>query len=715
MAIVIPVELDTSAFSNAVEKLKDKAKSFTNTISSSFKQAQTKLKDALSGISSKFKAVSENLTEGFKELGDVAGLPVDIVEKLAKSISNFATAAGPAGPIVIGLGVAFIGLAAAVVLPLAGLVKLTLAGLASAKTLSALRDAGYKAIPAELVASLESANTALTALNNSTSLVSATVAGAFAPAIQAVTTYLIAFVLKLDDFIARNSSLLSLIPQVGAVILSSFLSPVQLLSAALGTLLQTAAGVAELLGLDLASTLQESADAFLAFSLEGFIGSLDDAAASVEDYLPKANALIAATAKIEAGEKKAAKATKAATAAQTTSFTEAQKSLLALRDAAIFNIATEEERIALSAQASREAAANAAEEAMTATKSAEKRRMISQELQDTISAINEKELADYKAIQDKEVEAAKQAAAQKQQLLVSGISEAQGGLASIIGLIGGPVAGAIAGLVLNLGETISKLLEEIVNIPQMLKDLPKQITGFVVTVVDEVIPALVEAIPDIVSGLIMAVTSPEFLGAIVKLALYFGTTLGQAAFWIKVGKAILKGFWAAFLQGWEYFASGEMMKSFWEAVTTAWFASIAHLKHAFEKFIALLKEIFTLGFAKTKLDKHGGENRKGAVWDVIKEIFTMGQAETQYGDTPNMRQAGPSGETARFAPGDFFAAARTPEGLLAQALSSAGAPVAPAPVQVDLAYGHRAFDALFTRAARMGGKTTATLRYGRNY
>jgi len=58
---------------------------------------------------------------------------------------------------------------------------------------------------------------------------------------------------------------------------------------------------------------------------------------------------------------------------------------------------------------------------------------------------------------------------------------------------------------------------------------------------------------------------------------------------------------------------------------------------------------------------------KRVITDIFKEAVTFGKAETRtFGDTPGVVRAGIEGIKAQFAPGDYVAAAKTPEGLRTQ-------------------------------------------------
>lgn len=393
---------------------------------------------------------------------------------------------------------------------------------------------------------------------------------------------------------------------------------------------------------------------------------------------------LAALAKLSAAEK-----------ARAATFEHSREALLKIRDTAEQAGATEVERAHLAAQTSREAAVAAANEAQAAASSSDARKAIARDLQETLAAIDAQEVTSVQKAEDAKLKAAQdaaEAAAQaQQQAIEQTLSLAQNGLAGIAELIGGPVAGAVAALVLDLSDTIDSLEEQLLGLPDLLEELPEKLTGLVVSIIDEVIPGLVEAAPDIAEAFALAVTSPEFLEALAKAAIYLAYPFVQVAFWIKVGAQIVRGFWDAFVQGWESFVSGEMLGSFVEAFQAGWdylFSGdlVADLVDAFREaaraFLDAVKNFFG----------GGGSSKVG---DALKEVFALGQAKTQFGDSPGMIKWGNRGP-ADFDRDDWVAAARTREQL--QRMTGGGG--SPGPVVVDLADGHQAFDGQLRRATK---------------
>ena len=304
---------------------------------------------------------------------------------------------------------------------------------------------------------------------------------------------------------------------------------------------------------------------------------------------------------------------------------------------------------------------------------------------------------------DKAVQDAKDAAADTKAAWQHAISGVQGGLEGIVGLIGGPVAGAITGLILNFGDTVSSLKDELLSLPKILKQLPGQLAGLVVTIVDKVIPGIIKAMPTIAKNLALAFTSPEFLAAILKISLYLISPWVQFAFWAWVGVQIFKGLWDAFKQGWAKFASGEMFRDIKAAILRGFVDAIAVFKAAWDKIIQAIKDLFSFKWVK---------GSGSVIGDLGAELVSLGTATTKtFGDSPSMQRSGPQGDRVRTSPGDYYAVGRNPQDLLAQALAglSGGAQPAPAYVgggQLNLAHQHRAFDGFFVRHATLGGQTS---------
>lgn len=278
--------------------------------------------------------------------------------------------------------------------------------------------------------------------------------------------------------------------------------------------------------------------------------------------------------------------------------------------------------------------------------------------------------------------------------VIQGFQAAESGLEGIATMIGGPVAGAIAGIVLNLEDTVGTIREQLASLPQILESAPGLLADLLVDLVGEVIPALMEAVPRIAEALALAVASPEFIAAIVKLnAMIFNPATG-----LKIGIEIARGLWDAFVKGWESFVSGQMARDVKWALVDGMVEAVGTIREFFRDLVEKLRDI--LSFDGDGAQKTG---------DVLREIFSLGQKQTQtYGDSPGVVRAGPQGMNVRVAPNDYIAAHRTREGLGAMAGSGAAVPMAP--VYLDLASGHAAWDGMLARQIRLGGQATVALR-----
>lgn len=258
---------------------------------------------------------------------------------------------------------------------------------------------------------------------------------------------------------------------------------------------------------------------------------------------------------------------------------------------------------------------------------------------------------------DKQTAAWQAAKDAQQQHVVDTISGLQGGLGSIVGMVGGPVAGAVADMFLNSRETISGLKEELMSIPDILNDLPALITDFVTVIATEVVPAIIEGLPTFITALVDSVPEiimglvdalPILISAIIEAIpqIIYGIINAIPEIIValvsaipEVAKALVEGVISYFVDGvWE------MAKAFWEA----------------------LKDFFV---PKELFDRD--PNTTTVFGDTIREIVTLGNADTNtYNDTPGVVRAGPHGMRARLGAGDYMAAARNPKDLLKQALDA---------------------------------------------
>lgn len=102
-------------------------------------------------------------------------------------------------------------------------------------------------------------------------------------------------------------------------------------------------------------------------------------------------------------------------------------------------------------------------------------------------------------------------------LLGQSVSAASGGLAQIAAMIN-PIVGAIAAAFLNLDNIVQGLKQQLAELPAQLVASPDLLAGLVVAAA-QAMPALMEALPDVVSEMITALLAPETIAALAKIAI----------------------------------------------------------------------------------------------------------------------------------------------------------------------------------------------------
>ena len=390
------------------------------------------------------------------------------------------------------------------------------------------------------------------------------------------------------------------------------------------------------------------------------------------------------------------RATEAAEKERLRTLEKAREGLDKLHASTVMTIVDETERIRLAAQAQRERAAGYAYEAQAASRSSDERKLIARELAETLQQINVQEIVDVREAEAKKVAEAQKAAdaiakahQEAQQQIASTISTASSGLSGIASLVGGPVAGAVTDLVLNLSDTIASVQEELMSLPDILTSIPDLLVGLVQTIVEDAIPAILRAVPELIAGLLEAVpvliqsiveAVPEIIEALVAAApnviyaiilalpgiiqaligllptLIVGLVraliqaLGEAVSWLRSDAlpALLEGF-------------GESLK--------------LRLASVIQYIWGRIKQLFQLG-------------------DLFGEAKETGRRARKMNDSPGVVRWGDRGP-GDFRRDDWVAAAPTREALQRQV----GAP-APSPMTIDLADGHLAFDGALRRATK---------------
>lgn len=360
---------------------------------------------------------------------------------------------------------------------------------------------------------------------------------------------------------------------------------------------------------------------------------------------------------------------------------QAAAKLSALRQAAAAEVAatygTETDRVQAAHDERVRAATEAARSALRVeTLTADEREAIAQELTATLAALEEARgvaitQASLQAIEaaEREAEARRRAQDQAQSQTAQAISQASSGLEGIATLIGGPVAGAVAGLVLNLDDSVARIREQLLSIPDILRQAPGLLTDLVITIAEEVLPAMVDAIPDVVRELALSLTSPEFLKAVADLALFAARVMFDPSMAWQLGLAAAQGLLEAFKVGFEALVDGTLTKNLVKILDDTLIEFFYSLGDFFRD---LVKEIVTLGKANTSLDaQDGGQSSAVSAAEAATAMIVH--------DSPGVMRSGPHGQTYRTAPGDYTASARTFAGLVNQVMPLAATP-GPAPV-----------------------------------
>ena len=744
MPISIPVVLDTESLESQLAELKRKAQETGKAIG-----------DGIGSGAKKAEKSADDAAKGLEDLGDAAGLPVDKLKKLS---SGFAALANPTTAAVAAIGAFAVGIGLAVT----GIVAAVSASEELADALKPLsKQEGFGISKAQL-ASIQSANDAMSALGAILKQVVLRLGAEFAPAVEKGATLLVKFGLMALDafntFADGHDILRELAIFLTDMFISSILGVFNGLANLVGMLgkLARAVGEEELAGK--LEAVNEQWDAFtrglatraVDYATDG-IKRID---AATGNYDERAKKLIGSVKLLDGATKKLTD-----TYAASIKAIDEDNALTAKASDLIDSLTSSARKSAVD-RLSGEAAIKAALEDQLAALEAVYQQAIQtaytdQQRADATAAYEqartEAVLAAEQKIQEAQQKTADDATKNAQDIAdaaqsatVGAISGLQGGLESIAALIGGPVAGAIAGLVLNLEDTVTSLIEQLKSLPGIVKSIPKLVVALVEAIVD-VIPELVKAVPALITGIIDAIPKlvtalivglieaiPSLITTAVELLVML--LVAQSGYLavkltVEIIKALVESIpvviaemVADLREWWDKFASGELTyamidaaKAFaaalWESVKSYYDMLVAATQKEMEKWVDMWKEILTLGKAKTSLD--GSGKKAGDVW---KEVLTLGLADTKtYGDAPSMQRAGPQGDSVRTSPGDYFLVGRNPQALLEQALNGVFGN-SPAPVaasgggSVNLAWQHRAFDGFFVNHASLGGETTEFFR-----
>lgn len=198
----------------------------------------------------------------------------------------------------------------------------------------------------------------------------------------------------------------------------------------------------------------------------------------------------------------------------------------------------------------------------------------------------------------------------------------------------------IEGFIANIGPLLQKLIEGALQlITTLLQELPKLITALVKQIpvlvnnvlaqLPYMISAVIGALPEIIEALVSMI--PDIIVAVIEMIPQLITSI------ITNIPLIIE----VLVRNIPYIA--------YVLVTEVIGGMIAQIGRVAWEFIQAIWQFFA---------------------DVIREIFSLGAKKTKtFGDTPGVQHTR-KGEEVRFAAGDYYAAAKTPLDLLAQALNA---------------------------------------------
>ena len=651
MPISIPVVLDTESLESQLAELKRKAQETGKAIG-----------DGIGSGAKKAEKSADDAAKGLEDLGDAAGLPVDKLKKLS---SGFAALANPTTAAVVAVGAFAIGIGLAVT----GIVAAVSASEELADALKPLSKQEGFGISKSQLASIQSANEAMGALGAILKQVVLRLGAEFAPAVEKGATLLVKFGLMALDAFNTFADGHDILRELAIFLADMFIS----------SILGVFNGLANLVGM-LGKLAKAVGKEELAGKLEGVNEKWDDftrgLATKAVDYATDGIKRIdTATGNYDERAKKligsvkllgvAHKDLKTATDDATDELDKMIEGVDALIESNFgFDLtATNMELAAQEANAAADdiiAAVNGIGEA--ADDSAESVSRLGESLSDKVTNVS---------------------------------GAVSGGLESIATLIGGPVAGAITGLILNLEDSVANIISQLQSLPGIVRAIPSLLTSLVQTLLVEVVPALLLAIPDLVEGLVKAI--PTIIRSVIQaIPLIITALIFAIPDIIQAVIFSLPDIVLSLLTLLPLLIAG-LMTGFRDAFSFAW--------------DWLLNDgMKELGKALVQVFKDAWQ----ALQDTLASVF--GGDSKKNNDSPSMQRAGPRGTNVGLGAGDYYVAGRNPQALLEQALNGVFGNT-PAPVAasggggaINLAWQHRAFDGFFVNHASLGGETTEFFR-----
>lgn len=678
MAIVIPVDTDTSAAESSLDRLKRHAKDAADKVKGSFK----------------------GTADGFEDLGDAVGLPVDKIKKLSSAMTLLASPVGIIGVSVAAVTVGFVAAAAAGAALIAGVVKLTESSAKAIPGLLKLQDAsGVKLFSEQDTDRVLTADAAIQSVGASASATGVAISSDLAPYVTEAAVLLTSLNLALGDFISKNDSLVQGLVKVGEAIVNAFFAPLQGAAVVMAGFLAQAAKLVGLVDKDLAANLNGVAASLAAWSIAGPVaGTVNVLTTATAGYRSEAEKLVIGQKALNAVKKEGKVADEDLAAG-----------VAALLDSGSIEF--------FDASALAIAEANAEVDAIL--ENVEKLPSAYVDVLLAVEDVTEKTKG-WRAEMESVVTSATTA--------LSAMSSAESALSALS--TAGPWGAAIAGLISfikDFDESLLSFSEFFMDFSKTLSELPQLLLKHLQDTLAETVIAAITMIPKFIDNL------AKNIGPLIEALLRALPVIAQGLIdfmvssnsWESIGFKIAKSLVLSFISmsqdiaaavsaWWKTFVSGEWIRGIADAISAWWVEFKEKIPAFFEelaaKFVEAIKEVAN-PFDESSSNKR--KDRRSKTADVIKEIFTLGLAETQYGDTPGVVQAGSEGMRARFKPRDKVVAAQTDAGLLAQVLDNLGgggmqpAMAGSGPVTVNWADAHRSFDGFFVRHAALGGRSTA--------
>lgn len=677
MAIVIPVDTDTSAAESSLDRLKRHAKEAADKVKGSFK----------------------GTADGFEDLGDAVGLPVDKIKKLSSAMTLLASPVGIIGVSVAAVTVGFVAAAAAGAALIAGVVKLTES---SAKAIPGLEKLA-KVSGVDLFTDADAdrvltAAAAIDAVGSSASATGVALSSQLAPYVIEAATQIVALNLALSAWLGNNQGIIDGLVKIGSALINAFLSPLQTAAADLAAFLGTTAALVAVFDEDLAKKLNDTANGLAKWAIAGPVaGSIDLLTSATKGYRAEAEKLVKGQKTVNSETKEAKVATDDLAAG-----------VQALLDSGSIEF--------FDASALAVSEANAEVDAILAN--IEKLPGPYSDVLLATEAVTE-QTSSWREELDGVVASATNA--------LGAMSSADSALSAVAAA--GPWGAFIAGLISfikDFDESLKSFSDFHMDFTKTLGELPEILMKHLRDTLAESSVAAVEMASKFMTSLAENIGPilDALTGAMPDIVAAFLQSVVNPMVWSRAGYEFVAGVWGSTLRvvarftgavdaWWKTFVSGEWAAALKDGAKALKDGIVEGVQAIVDRIKEAFKNLFTIDGGSSS---GGGGGSKAK--DFLAEVFSLGTKVTKtYGDTPGVVTAGPGGLSAQFAPNDRIAASRTDAGLLAQVLNRVGgtpssaAASAPSPVYVNWADAHRSFDGFFVRHAALGGQSSAFVNH----